>query len=386
MVHSIFHSIFHSNRFALLLTLVLVVVAMASPCFAQESLQLLPPAAFDLVATDLQVPLTDSAAQQLERQPVSFSWPLEPTEQLDLVAKPHQSMSRSYHLEATAAELNTGVSLPTVSEGVYVHLSPMVEVESAALYAIDPLSLELQPAGPAKTVYDDGTGMQLLVDAAEMQAAGTPFPAGTSAFKVKPELGFGELRLRAPLLKASETRYRILVLERESTVTLGLMTEQDTYLAGQQLAAEALLQDGDQQLAVEQLSGFLRAPDGETTKLETARTPSGTLELKLPLASSGAKSTGLWEIEIEVSGRLGKLAVRRNVHTAFACTVPTARLTGLATAQQVKDGGLTAGLGIEVAAAGRYELRSVLYGTSAAGELLPIVYAESRTGAYAYRG
>lgn len=361
----------HSKPFALLVAL--AVVAVASPCLAQGSLQLLPAAASDLVAKDLQVPMIDTAMPKLEQAPVSFSWPLEKTEQLDLVAKPHHAVSRSYAIEVSAAELNAGVTLPTVSKGAYVHLSPMVDVATADLYAIDPLSLELQPAN-AKSVYNDGTGMNLLVDAKEMQAAGTPFPAGTSAFKVKPALGFGELRLRAPLLESGETMYRIQVLERDSSVTLGLATDHDAYLVGQQMAATAVLEDGGSQLVIDQLSGVLRAPDGSLSKLEPSRSADGTVQIKLPLTAT-TKGLGLWQLEIEVSGRAGKLPVRRNVSTAFACALPTARLTGLAEVAVATDG-LNATLGVDVAAAGRYETRAVLFGTVDGG-LAPVAVLSS---------
>ncbi len=365
------------TRYSVMLSAVaiaVVVSGMAVPGTAQESLQLLSPAKQDLVSAKLLIPMNDKSAVTLEREPVVFTWPLSADEKIEPAPQVHRSKSRSYRLRVSAAELAAGVMLPTESPGAYVHLSPLADVDTAQLYAIDPMNLEISPHGGK--ALDVGAGMELLVDAEELQAAGAPFPAGTSAFKVRPELGSGELKLRAPQLRVDdEVGYMIQVLERDSTVVLDLGTDQVTYLTGQLLAAEAVLLGG-KNLRIEQISGHLRSPAGDIVKLEMERTDTGSYRARLPLHSKIAAAQGLWEIEVRISAKAGELQVRRDVRTAFGYAVPTARLTGLVSVPKAANG-LMASLGVDVAGAGRYEVRGVLLGTDSNGALQPLAMMHS---------
>lgn len=91
--------------------------------------------------------------------------------------------------------------------------------------------------------------------------------------------------------------------------------------------------------------------------------------------AQAATVPGLWEVHARAAGEHRALTAVRSVRVPFAVAAPTARLTGVAavTATGEGTGGLRIELPLEVAAAGRYEVRGVLWATAPDGTRKPHV-------------
>ncbi|HYH46618.1 MAG TPA: DUF4785 domain-containing protein, partial [Thermoanaerobaculia bacterium] len=220
--------------------------------------------------------------------------------------------------------------------------------------------------------------LEQSVTAEQLAAAGSPFPEGTAAFRLRADLGTGRFLLRVPDLAAGSERYVIHVLDRASDLELAAGSGRIAYLAGDVLTVETELLQGGRRLPVQTLrevTGYLVAPNGEARPVRFQQTLTGAWRASAPLTGTAAPGA-LWEVEVTARGEQAGRTVLRGVRTAFAVAAPTARFTGLATPQG--DAGRPAvSLEVETAAAGRYEARGVLFGTDARGELKPAAVAHA---------
>jgi hypothetical protein len=232
--------------------------------------------------------------------------------------------------------------------------------------------------------------MDRLAGAEALAAAGADFPAGSTAFRVRADLGAGRLALRAPALPAAAApRYLVHVHEPASDLELALAAGRTAYLAGGTLTMEAGLTAGGRPLAAGEAGeaeGWVSAPDGRLWPVAFRPTAAGGWRASVRLDGGGSAVPGLWEAHLNATADRGGLTAVRSVRTAFAVAVATARLTGEAAVATAPAGGgrnapaggdLAIVLGVEVAIAGRYEVRGTLWGTDAAGALHPLAVAHS---------
>ncbi len=350
----------------------LLIVALAAPALAQA--QLLPAGAADLSA-DTLIAAPRAKGVDVPREAVSLSWPLAGGAALEQPA-PFVSRSREYFVDVTAADLARGVPVYTTAPGALVRLNPAAgEGVAVEKMAILPEALELIDA--KGTRWSDGGGMDQMASHDQLKAAGAPFAEGTSAFRIREELGSGAMTLRAPGLAASGDRYVVHVFDRASAVSLSLTTGASDYLHGQTLTVEARLTDGASNLQLRRIDGFVTSPGGRAWPLAFRLTGKGvapearernTYRASLTLDALELPAPGLWQVHASADGKVGGQAVLRAAHTAFACAVPSARFSGTA---EVAEDGLGFRLGVDAEAAGRYEARGVLYATGADGSLRP---------------
>lgn len=319
----------------------------------------------ELAPAALAAPVGNAA-----RETVHFSWKAAATGAKN---EPHTSESRGYWFRASAAELDKGLDIDTSAPGAVVKLSPL-----GASPAFDPNQLELIDS--RGRVFRGSAGMSLVVDAESLAGSGTPFPAGVSAFRVSPELGKGRFVLRSTTPSDGQGNYHVHVQESESSVVLRMRAARDIYLYGQELSVETRLQDvsAGSGLQVQQISGYVLSPAGETIPVDFQRGKDGALVVRMPLKQRAVTLPGLWEIHADVRGRQeGGTFVRRNVKTAFGYAVPQARLAGSVTVEMSGDEGIRATLSVDVGSAGRYQLRGTLYGSDAKGMMVPIMVSDS---------
>lgn len=321
--------------------------------------------------------LAAGAARNLpgvSREPVAFAYALPADQAAIEAAKPFVAESREYWMEVSGAQLRSGVALETTAPGALVRVNPAAAAQRdgrASSLALDPAGFELR-SGEAR--FTAGTGMELLASAEALQQAGTPFAEGTSAFRIAPQVGAGRLILAAPLAAGAE-RYVIHVFEPRSEQKLVLTTDQGNYLHGQQLVVETSLGDGAGRLRFDQVEAFVSAPSGRAWPLSVVRQKDGSYRGAITLDGREAGPQGLWEVNIAARAQgADGLTVVRGARTAFACALPTAALEGQAgIAREGKQ--LRVELPLQVGVAGRYEVRAILYGTNAQGELRPIEVA-----------
>ncbi len=343
--------------------------------------QLLPAGPDDLTGPNVisQPPFKAlTATRAIPREAVSLSWPLEASAHLEVSTAPFVAQSREYFVEVTAADLQRGVPVYTTAAGALVRLNPAGDdatIEQKV--AIEPASLVL--IAPAGKTYSGGSGMDQMAGAAELKAAGAPFADGTSAFRIRDELGAGTFSLRAEGLAASERRYVMHVFDRQSTLELRLRTTATDYLHGQTLTVEATLDDtlNGRQLRARKLDGFVTSPAGRAWPLTFKPATRGTYRATLVLDALEAPAPGLWQVHASAQARHNGQAVLRAGRTAFACAIPSARLSGAAEVVPTSEASVRVDLGVEVASAGRYEVRGVLYATAEGGRLIPAGIAHS---------
>ncbi len=349
-----------------ILSCLLLVGLMVSPIVSAETIHFLNPTAGDLVAVGLQAPAEGKmAGPAVSTESVTFSWALPADQQIEMRPATFHASSREYSLSVTAADLQSGVALPTTAPGALVRLNPAGAMLTGQ--TIDPISLAL--TDPAGTDHVGGEGMLNLADADAMKAAGTPFAEGTSAFRVDPKLGSGLFILRSTGSVANpSTRYAIHVFEKDSPVTLDATTDTTTYFVGAPFSADFNLFGND--VVIGSIEGRLVAPSGIAFPVTILHKNGTAFAATTTLKDAPHADQGLWEVHASIVGHGPSGEIRRDVHTAFAIATPTARLLGHAEVKS--EAGLVIEIPVETAAPGRYEIRAILFGTDSSGILKPI--------------
>lgn len=315
-----------------------------------------------------QLPLAGS----VDRTPVTFVRPWQEGEQL-LPSGPHVAESREFLRRVTAGDLAAGVEFTTTAPGAVVRLSPLGSAGLAP--ALDPARLDVRTAkGEA---FATGSAFDTVATADQLRRAGVPFPEGTTAFRLRPEVGFGRLRLSAPGFDApSDAPYLLHVLDAGSLVTLSLRAASDAVVPGGALAAQGWLSDAGEFQKVSFAQAEVTAPDGRRWPARVQHQADGSLGISLALDAPPSPTEGLWELHLRARGEAGGLPVEREVHTAFAYVLPTARLGGPASAS-ARRGAVSVAVPVEVAAEGRYAVRGLLYGKDDRGETRPMAWIET---------
>ena len=349
-------------------TITFLIAALVSTA---ATAQLLPTGASDLSSATL-VAAPQLKGMSVPREAVALSWPLAADAPLTASA-PHVSQSKEYFVDITASDLVKGVPIYTTRPGALVRLNPAGKAGVDEKLAIEPASLLLLDDDGKS--WGAGSGMDLMVGPEQLKAAGAPFVEGTSAFRIREDLGAGAFTLRAESLAASSERYVLHVFDRASPVTLELTTGASDYLHGQTLTVEATLSDGTRAARARRMEGFVTSPAGRAWPLSFELAGNGRYLATLTLDALEVPTPGLWQVHASADGRIGGQAVLRAGRTAFACAVPSARFSGTAEVDRAR--GLGFRLGVDVASAGRYEARGVLYATAADGTLRPAGIAHS---------
>lgn len=340
--------------------------------------RLLPVQAGDLAAgalgqSELLAPAdraTKGMIPDTPREAVRFAFPLDADATIETLARPYQARSLEYFVEVDAEALRQGVELFTTAPEALIRLNPAAAAQKqgrARTMSVDPSSIVI---ARGERAFADGSGMALLANADQLKATGAAFADGTVAFRLAPEVGAGTLRLAVPGLEA-EGRYAVHVFDRNSDVALGLAADATDVFHGDTLRVRATLPGA----SLEAVEGFVTSPAGRAWPVEL-RADGETFVAELSvdaMADLGqGPPRGLWEVHVAARGRAGEKTVMRSARTSFAAHLPTAGLRGDVAVERSREG-LRLGFGVDVAAAGRYEVRGVLFGTNrASGELVPV--------------
>jgi len=328
--------------------------------------QLSKPQAGDFIPLQLGPVDRTTPLQNTSHEVVRFSWPAGNTIDSTLAGAAHIGKSRGYWWRVSASDLNKGINLDTSKPGVLVRISAL---DGGA--AINPNELELDDNRGRR--FNSTEALKHIVTAEKMVTAGTPFPRGTSSFRLAAARGMGRFVLRAPGLKSSEKQYHVEVQEDGSDIILSLQSNAARYSYGQSLTVDTRLVNGQGEVQLQSLTGSLRSPTGKSLPLNFQRKGRGSFSARLPSLQQFATGTGLLEAQVVAEGIVNGVMVRRNVKTVFAYSVPQARLTGKVTLSNSTAKKLNAVLDVEVANGGRYEVRGILYGMDKQGLQKPIM-------------
>ncbi|MES2317352.1 MAG: DUF4785 domain-containing protein [Pseudomonadota bacterium] len=365
------HTTFHPHivrAFLLASATLLAAGAAAAPRF-------LPGQAGDLVPQKIAAPgaaLKSAGAPGLSREAVGMSWAAQGS--VTTAVQSFIGQSREYYAEVSAEELAVGVAIHTTAPRALVRLQAL---GARGKQAIHPQALVISDAGGR--AFAAGSGMDMLVTADKLSKAELPFAEGTSAFRLHPDLGTGTFKLRAADAQAGE-RYMVNVVEPGSRFALTMQTDAPSYLHGQQLSVLPELQEQDgavvnQRHVFRRLDGVVVSPAGRSFPVSFKVDKDGRLRARLPLDADEAPAPGLWEVQASGDAMVKGQTVKRSLRVAFGVAMPVARLDGSASVVN-EPGSVGVRLGVEVAAAGRYETRALLYGT-VGGALKPLAVAHA---------
>lgn len=362
----------HTSSRRLVPGLVISSLMIAGSALAATSL--LPVAEGDLAATTLAVPTADKAGPTVSHDAVRFAWPVAADAALDPAPTLATATSREYWLTLDAADLRAGIEIPTTANAALIRVNPVAGEAALKTGRLEPTTFEV--VDPKGVVHRNGAAMDRIADSDQLKAAGAPFADGTVAFRIRPQLGAGTFVLRAPAIPLSDHRtFVVHVFDQGSPYELRAATSADAFLLGDRLTADLAL-DGASRLAKAEVEAALISPSGLRTPLPVDWTGEAGTSLEALLDRADSLTDGLWELHARIAAVADGLPVRRDVRVAFAVSVPTARFDGRVEVQRA-DGGLGIDLGLETAAAGRYETRGMLWGTDAAGELRPLAVVDS---------
>jgi hypothetical protein len=293
---------------------------------------------------------------------------------LDSAPAPATATSREYWLTPDAADLRAGIEISITAAAALIRVNPVAGEAGLKSGPLEPATFEV--VDPRGVVHRNGAAMDRIADADELKAAGAPFADGTVAFRIRPQLGAGAFVLRAPTIPLSDHRsFVVHVLDQGSPYELRAITRADAFLLGDQLTADLAL-DGASWLDKVEVDAALISPSGLRTPLPVDWTGEIGTSLEALLDRSDSLTDGLWELHARLVAVADGLPVRRDVRVAFAVTVPTARFDGHVEVRRAANG-LEIDLGVNTAAAGRYETRGMLWGTDSAGELRPLAVVDS---------
>lgn len=354
------------------LSFALFAALIASSAVAQtmRGPALLPAQAGDLVPAHI-VAAERIAAPDIERAPVSFYQPLSADEPLAQAA-PHAAQSREYWQRVTASQLRQGYALALTAPGAVVLLSPGARAEPLRHAQVGIRS------GGARLALSQAA--DTLVDAAALQAAGMDVRAGSVGFRLRD----GFENDAALQVDGAQGEYVLHVLEPLSPHVLSVQGAADSVHAGDEVEVNLALAGG---AALDSAAGLLVAPDGRSFDLAFADAGGAASAGRVRVPSDIRAQPGLWEVRTTVAGSDGMRAFQRDARTAIAVVAPTARLDGTVAIRRDRvDGAWSIAFGVDVASAGRYEVRGVVYGAGKGGALVPIGIAHSAAWLDAGRG
>ena len=339
--------------------LALACAALAFSAFAHER-ELLPAQPGDLVPQNL-LAAERAVIASGERETLEFFQPLAADLELKAVP-PHQADSREYWQRVGGDALRSGYELALTAPGAVVLISPSIHAE--------PLRLNQVAIRSGGARVDFAQAADTLVDAEALRAAGMDVSAGAVGFRLRD----GFERDAAVIVDAADGDYVVHVLEPNSEHRLQLQSRDHVVHAGGDLKLDLAMAGGSR---IDTSAAILIAPDGSSHDLSVAGGKAGhVIGVRAP--AQVPAQPGLWDVHATVAANADGRMFQRDVRTAIAVVAPTARLAGdYAWYSRRVDGALVLSFGIEVATAGRYELRGVLYGHNQKGESVPLGVAHA---------
>ena len=307
-------------------------------------------------------------SRHAETAPVKFAWALDGV----TAESPGQSIarveSRQYWVDATGADLSSGVSLPLTSRGAVIRVSPL---ETGGDIGIDPASVQLSVNGKR---FDSTKSMMQVTDGASLQRLGMSVPAQTIAFKLDKAIPPGKLDLAVARLPADQ-KLVVHVFEPDSDWVAELALPRDTFVAGETLEFDFGLGDGNGTTRVDSVQAVLADPYADKTWALEIDKADGTLTRLAPSDRFVSGQDGLFEAYVYLETVQDGLTIRRDLKLPVSIVPPLARFTGQTLA--TLDDGLTLAIGVQTAVPGRFQLNGQVFGTAADGSLKPLAMAQS---------
>jgi len=323
-------------------TLIAMTLAFASlPALAINS-NLDAPRRGDLVATRLVA--LPAPAGVVEKQPLSFSWALDPGQDVTRQAT-HAAESREYWAQVDGATLAKGYAIDTTAPGAVIRISPATDARAVPVGQLK-LLRHGQPVSDAQAFSKRSSDL-------ELQQAGMDVNAGSAVVQVAPALGKGRFDLQ---MAQAQGRYLVHVFEPDSPYVLRASADRASVLAGGQVEVTAVLGNGGKALGTSQMAGLLVSPSGRS--YDIAFDAKGRAIARIPV--DAPSEPGLWDVQVFAGSSEAGIAINRDARTAIAVAPPTGKLGPRHDPDPVSPGSRVP---VQVGSPGRYELRGTLFAT-----------------------
>lgn len=334
---------------------------LLSTAVQAQTAGLLPAQPGDLVPARARA-IDRAVPDSIERLPLAYAQPLAADEALTAEPAIHRAESREYWQRVDAAALRQGYPLALTSAGALILLSP---TPSAA--APDAAQMSIVRGAERATLAQAG---EALADATALRAAGMQVATGALGFRLRDGYETGA----ALQMEGARGEYLLHVAEPRSRQVLTLASRRDTLHAGDTIEVDLALEGGAR---IGHAAGLLVAPDGTALDLDL-RSDGSRARGSVRIPDATASMAGLWDLRTSVAANDGTRAFQRDARTAIAVSVPTARIAAATRdAKAPGRGEIAIDVDLDVASAGRYEVRGVLHGTAADGRLVPAAAAQS---------
>ncbi len=331
---------------------------------ADMNLTLSPRSDSDLGSDSLMLRSTKTAlpAINTNRESVSFSQLVDSDQPLVFQAVPHTSTSREFWLDVSAAELSQGVEIPVSSRAAILRLSPTSSLKSAAL---SPSQLQLSQFG---NELDFDAAFDRIANAEALKSAGMSVGEQTIALRMGQGVAAAPVVLRATGLTGSSD-YVMHVFEPQSTRVLNVQASANSVISGQAMAVSVDLAGSSNGLKSSEISGYLVAPDGQTTVPLQFANNKATVDT----TALSSAAPGLWEAHTFVRHDDATQVIMRDAKVAFAISPATARLSGdmILSSGNIANDAMSLSVGVEVGQAGRFEVSAVIFGDDGYGNTRP---------------
>jgi hypothetical protein len=321
----------------------------------------------DLVPSTLSMTKVAGIDRNLNRELVQFSWAIEEGVEVEFGAKAFLAESREFWITTEATQLQSGFDIVTTSPGAVIRLSPVAGAKSAV--SLDGLQVRI-----GNRSFSASQAIQDLATPAQLKHAGMPFPEGTAAFRLSREIGAGAMTLVLP--KAASAAL-VHVFEPDSSHLMRLSASRDIVSAGDEFSISGEFRAEGVAKAPRLVQGIVTAPNGETWPMDFEVDAKGGFSGRLKLDALAGQGEGLWEAHVFAAAASKHGDVLRDGRTAFAVSLPTARLSGDALQSRRGDGSLNLDVGVEAAVGARYELRGVVTATARDGSLVPLAVTQA---------
>lgn len=322
------------------------------------------------IATALSV-MTASAVtakeikpMQLEQvgNPMSYSFALKQSSKLDFTEQRATSSSNEYHFTVSGAELNKGINLHTTIPGALIKIS-RADGKGDAIDATE-LKLTNQAYGDKNLVGD-------IITEDNLKATGV-FP-NSAAIKLNPSIKAGSFKLAYGNKVAANNQFVINVKEKYATSLLKMSANSQSFLHGQNISFDAKMVSGKKALAINNVDAHVIAPSGKKTPIAVTIDKTGVAKINasqfVDVDAIESPINGLYELHLKSVADDAGLEVHRSGKIAFALSTKTATLEDTKLAANNKQSQFK----LDINQAGRYEVRGVLYGHDAKGQLKPIM-------------
>ncbi|MCJ8273595.1 MAG: DUF4785 family protein, partial [Psychrosphaera sp.] len=309
-------------------------------------------------------------AQAIDTNIINFSFDIALDHQLDLNTQAAISVSDEYYFTVSGSQLNNGVDIHTSQKCALIKISRQNDQGKA----LESKAMQLRSdSQPQKNLATN------IIGENDLQTSGI-FTAST-AIKLTDEVQPGKLTLSYDLPLAAKSLYVIHVKEKNSVNKLEISTAKQNYLQGESFTFNAVMLAKGDTLVADTVDAYIVSPSGKKYNASVSHTNSGVVQISaskqaLETAAIEAPINGLYELHVNAIATNKGQKIHRTGKIAFALSPDTADLNKLSLVF-VNKNKPSANIGLTVKTAGRFEVRGILYGYDAQGNLKPMMETHS---------